>query len=119
MKSSRRDFFKQIGVGAAAVAVATLIDRSPLLPEAFAANCKVADPNVEGTPKVLKYVHDAKDAKGQKTKADICSACQLYMKPKEKKMKIGGKEQAGAPCMAFGNQCVAAAGWCSSFVKRA
>lgn len=123
MNTSRRNFFKILGVGAAGVAVSTLIDRTPFLGnEAFAEGCTRVPDKTDPMYGTTFYVNDATkaDPKKRKDKTAFCENCQLYQTAKAGKVELNKKQVDAAPCPLFGKKgtCVPAKAWCNSWVKK-
>lgn len=119
---NRRHFLKYT---LTTVAGAVLLAPSVLKAQrgAKAAGLALVDPN-DPTAKAVNYKHAGADIKDKALQTDRggvkfanqkCEGCALYQKDKE--TTIGGKKAGG--CALFPGKAVAAAGWCSSWSKKA
>jgi hypothetical protein len=99
---SRRHLLRELATGAMLAGVATL------QPEpAHAADDPPIGEN-DAAAKAVKYVEDAKQAKGA-APGSTCANCALYQ----------GKEGARTgPCQIFPGKSVVAAGWCASWAPQ-
>lgn len=99
---SRRDLLRDLTTGAMLAGVATL------RPEpARAADGPPISEN-DAAAKAVKYVEDAKKAKGA-APGSTCANCALYQ----------GKEGSKTgPCQIFPGKSVVAAGWCASWAPQ-
>jgi hypothetical protein len=96
---SRRHLLKSVAVGA------TLLSARPR--SSIAADAPLISEN-DPAAKAVKYVDDAKKAKGA-APGNTCANCGLYQ----------GKEGAKiGPCQIFPGKSVTAAGWCSSWAPQ-
>jgi hypothetical protein len=98
---SRRRLLQRLALGVslaplAAGAVRTALAAAPLLQVSSA------------EAKAVKYVEDAKDAKGA-TPGSSCANCGLYQ---------GANGSTQGPCQLFAGKDVKASGWCSSWAAQ-
>ena len=98
-ETSRRDFIKLTVTGLAAATLAPSVSaQTPMVSEE------------EPTAKALHYVADATKSTVRTAKTAICANCLHYK---------GAEGAAEGPCALFPGKNVAAAGWCSGWVKKA
>ena len=99
---SRRRVLRAVAAGIVLAPLAVCALRGALASEG--ALLDAADP----AAKAVKYVDDAKRAKGV-TPGSTCANCALY---------LGAAGSAQGPCQIFPGKQVKAAGWCSSWAPQ-
>ena len=100
---SRRQLLQRLALGVSLTPVA-----AGLVREAFAAAPAPLLQVGSAEAKAVKYVEDAKEAKGA-TPGSTCANCGLYQ---------GANGSTQGPCQIFPGKDVKASGWCSSWAPQ-